>query len=316
VQATAGYWNSVSTDQFSKRLFEAILQFQNENRFAGTGYLSNAQYDQLRSLSYLALAYWKLGPVVHPQINKPLWIPKGLALIEGREKNGLVFTDSQNSVSISYLFFPDADIRQAYQLLLERVSNSQIEYKILRTDFFVISNSQGVTHSYTRYHAIDGGILGFTVAWWPAENIYGERLATIMSDLFRANVSLALDRSPPQTPLNYPRPVTASRPDSATNQVPNQSSVEAPVTQSSGTGLYVSPKGHLLTSAHVIENCRQIMVSQSGLRPIPARVISSDKTNDLALLKSDTPAQSMPSFGQRYGSVKELLCLASRLLGY
>jgi len=294
--AAAGYWNSVSTDQFSKRLFEAILQFQNENRFAGTGYLSNAQYDQLRSLSYLALAYWKLGPVVHPQINKPLWIPKGLALIEGREKNGLVFTDSQNSISISYLFFPGADIRQAYQLLLERVSNSQIEYKILRTDFFVISNSQGVTHSYTRYHAIDGGILGFTVAWWPAENIYGERLATIMSDLFRANVSLALDRSPPQTPLNYPRPVTASRPDSATNQVPNQSSVEAPVTQSSGTGLYVSPKGHLLTSAHVIENCRQIMVSQSGLRPIPARVISSDKTNDLALLKSDTPAPVYAQF--------------------
>jgi len=130
--AAAGYWNSVSADQFSKRLFEAILQFQNENRFAGTGYLSNAQYDQLRSLSYLALAYWKLGPVVHPQINKPLWIPKGLALIEGREKNGLVFTDSQNSISISYLFFPGADIRQAYQLLLERCQTAK-----LNTQFFV-----------------------------------------------------------------------------------------------------------------------------------------------------------------------------------
>jgi hypothetical protein len=104
--AAAGYWNAVSTDQFSKRLFEAILQFQNANRFAGTGYLMNTQYDQLRSLSYPVLAFWNLAPVVHPQINKPLWIPKGLALIEGRENNGLVFTDSRNRISISYLFFP------------------------------------------------------------------------------------------------------------------------------------------------------------------------------------------------------------------
>jgi serine protease Do len=176
------------------------------------------------------------------------------------------------------------------------MSNSQIEYNILRTDFFVISNSQGSTRSYTRYHAIDGGILGFTVAWGPAENIYGERLATIMSDLFRAIVSLALDRGPPLTPLNYPQSVAASRPEGVTHQAPSQPPVQAPATQSSGTGLYVSPKGHLITSAHVIENCRQIIVSQSGVRPIPVRVISKDMANDLALLKTDAPAPAHAQF--------------------
>jgi serine protease Do len=53
----------------------------------------------------------------------------------------------------------------------------------------------------TRYQAIRLGIIGFTLSWTQDDTqnavLHGERLATLMSDLFRANIELGLPRSPP-----------------------------------------------------------------------------------------------------------------------
>ena len=54
---------------------------------------------------------------------------------------------------------------------------------------------------------------------------------------------------------------------------------------STGTAFFITDQGHLLTNAHVVENCRQISIRQPGKQPISARVSSRDKLNDLALLQ-------------------------------
>ncbi len=54
---------------------------------------------------------------------------------------------------------------------------------------------------------------------------------------------------------------------------------------STGTAFFISDQGHLLTNAHVVEDCRQISIRQPGKQPITARVSSRDKLNDLALLQ-------------------------------
>lgn len=52
--------------------------------------------------------------------------------------------------------------------------------------------------------------------------------------------------------------------------------------RSTGSGFYVSDKGHIVTNAHVIEGCREIRSSKTG----EIRKIAADSDTDLALLIS------------------------------
>jgi S1-C subfamily serine protease len=54
---------------------------------------------------------------------------------------------------------------------------------------------------------------------------------------------------------------------------------------SSGSGFFVSESGHVLTNAHVVEECDRLTVGDSASRQLSADVISADRRNDLALLK-------------------------------
>jgi len=67
---------------------------------------------------------------------------------------------------------------------------------------------------------------------------------------------------------------------------------------STGTGFFVSSRGHIVTNAHVISDGYEIKVLTSDEKFYSARVLSVDDANDLALLKiekSSTPALSLKS---------------------
>lgn len=58
----------------------------------------------------------------------------------------------------------------------------------------------------------------------------------------------------------------------------------------SGTGFLVSTSGHLVTNAHVVQGCvGDIQGNLSGEAPAKLRLVSSDETNDLALLQAAGP---------------------------
>ena len=58
-----------------------------------------------------------------------------------------------------------------------------------------------------------------------------------------------------------------------------------------GTGFVVSQNGHIVTNNHVVDGCvGDIQGNLSGEAQVPLRVVSTDKTNDLALLQG--PAAS------------------------
>jgi S1-C subfamily serine protease len=60
----------------------------------------------------------------------------------------------------------------------------------------------------------------------------------------------------------------------------------------SGTGFYVSDKGHIITNHHVIEGCEDMKVHSKG-NVLETTKISEDRRNDLALLKTtETPKHS------------------------
>ena len=59
---------------------------------------------------------------------------------------------------------------------------------------------------------------------------------------------------------------------------------------STGSGFFVNKDGVALTNAHVVEDCTDATIAGYG----KARIVATDKTNDLALLKVTTPAATDP----------------------
>ena len=56
------------------------------------------------------------------------------------------------------------------------------------------------------------------------------------------------------------------------------------VAASSGTGFFITNKGHIVTNHHVIQGCNSVKVSYRGKKH-NAQIISNDKMNDLSIIK-------------------------------
>lgn len=56
---------------------------------------------------------------------------------------------------------------------------------------------------------------------------------------------------------------------------------------SSGTGFFVSNRGHIVTNEHVVKGCQEVKI-RGAVEPSTAEVIDTDENNDLALLKTQS----------------------------
>jgi S1-C subfamily serine protease len=74
--------------------------------------------------------------------------------------------------------------------------------------------------------------------------------------------------------------------------------VGATLRRSSGTAFFVSNSGHLVTNAHVVEDCVTLRAIDAGGTEIPLAVVSIAKSDDLALLKAPTQRTSVAVFRQ------------------
>ena len=46
--------------------------------------------------------------------------------------------------------------------------------------------------------------------------------------------------------------------------------------------------GHVITNAHVVHNCNKVTIGDNANKQVPAEVVNTDRSNDLALLKLST----------------------------
>lgn len=60
-----------------------------------------------------------------------------------------------------------------------------------------------------------------------------------------------------------------------------------PASLSTGTGFFVSDKGHVVTNAHVVEDCKSTSLKLPDGRTLPATILARSTQNDLAVLKAD-----------------------------
>jgi S1-C subfamily serine protease len=74
---------------------------------------------------------------------------------------------------------------------------------------------------------------------------------------------------------------------------PAQSKPAKTVTKT-GTGFVISNNGHIVTNQHVVDGCvGDIQGNLSGEAPVKLRLVSSDETNDLALLQAPSPLKEV-----------------------
>ena len=66
------------------------------------------------------------------------------------------------------------------------------------------------------------------------------------------------------------------------------------ISASSGSGFFVSKKGHIVTNFHVIDNCNVVKVNFKG-KQVNTKIIAIDKKNDLAIIQTDiNPSKVLP----------------------
>lgn len=72
-------------------------------------------------------------------------------------------------------------------------------------------------------------------------------------------------------------------------QIAGGAAATHPKKSGSGSGFYVTRQGHVVTNAHVVDGCSTLTVQRAGSGIVPVTVVSTDKQNDLALLKATSP---------------------------
>jgi len=63
--------------------------------------------------------------------------------------------------------------------------------------------------------------------------------------------------------------------------------------QGSGSGFFYDTQGHIVTNYHVIANADELQVTLADGQTVPARIVGSDPSNDLAVIKVDLPAEAI-----------------------
>jgi len=54
---------------------------------------------------------------------------------------------------------------------------------------------------------------------------------------------------------------------------------------SSGSGFFISKKGHVITNQHVVSDCGKVTVGDNSKKQVAATIMDTDRRNDLALLR-------------------------------
>jgi S1-C subfamily serine protease len=82
-------------------------------------------------------------------------------------------------------------------------------------------------------------------------------------------------------------PKLPAKPVAAAATTPSSSDAKTRTVDQTGTGFVVSSSGHVVTNHHVVDGCvGDIQGNLTGEAPVKLRLVSSDETNDLALLQA------------------------------
>lgn len=268
---TGNYVAIVDAD-FGRRTYEAITSFQRERGFQPDGVLNQIELDQLyaeggRTMSALGFQFRD-----EPATGVTFGIPENLFDTVSSTRHGKRWASNDNRVELEILRIPayETNYKRLFERLTTEKSTRQIEYKLLRNAFFIVSGRNRNKKFYLRMMHTRTDTRGFSLSWDANLSNLMDRVAVAMSNSLTAFDDSRTARADPDD---------ISRPSPSQPKVPESKQVPSGIAY--GSGYFISRHGHIGTNAHVAGNCRSLEVAEHG----PAQLIKSDEQNDLAIIQ-------------------------------
>lgn len=294
----AGVTSHLPEDNFSRQLFDDIKKFQTALGHEESGYLSPQELKYISDIAKPIFSRWNLKLFTYPETIRFIALPEKLITRATPGNQSYQFI-GELPPAVAFSHISGLKLSSAYKISQEMAvrDNDTIIIKTYNKNYFLIKKkSRDGIITYERSHRDTDGVTSLSIAW--NENIssmHADRLALIIASSLKSSMGEGLPFVVPDfSVFNDSAGVaegenSASQDSSTFSQSPADRSKtqQNKVAEFSGTGFFVSNQAHIITNAHVVGQCASIEVSTDTMGFVPARLIVSDKENDIALLKSD-----------------------------
>jgi len=247
-----GDYNGIADGDIGAHAIAAVKAFQKRSGGKETGVLNPQERGQLAAAAKAKAdaVGWRL---VDDQVTGArLGVPAKLVPQSTQGRSGMKFSSAHGEIQIET--FQIREPGTTLQANFDQQRNDptrQVEYAVIKPDFFVLSGQQGgVKKFYQRAEIKNGAIRGFTILYDVATAGTVDRVVVAMSSAFVAFPSEAAG------------PAVHKKVEYA-------------------TGIVVDNSGGILTDRRATEGC--FVISVVGLGPVDR--VADDEASDLALLR-------------------------------
>ena len=251
--AWVGQYNGAITGDVSERMVAAIKEFQKSRGGRETGVLNAQERGVLADTAKRRQENvgWKI--VNDPGTGVRLGIPTKLTPQQTSDANGARWTSPTGTVQIQLARRKEANPTTARLAEREKKeANRNVDYTVVKPDFFVLSGLQGLKKFYLRGTFKGDEVRILTILYDQATENTVEPVVIAMSSAFNA----------------FPTAAQAGEP-------PPRKTVEY------GTGVVVSDDGAIIADRQVTDGCLAVTIAGQG----NADRVAEDKDHDLALLR-------------------------------
>ena len=250
--AWVGQYNGAITGDVSERMVAAIKEFQKARGGKPTGVLNPQERGILADTARRRQENvgWKI--VTDPGTGVRLGIPTKLAPQQTSDANGAKWVSSTGTIQIQLARRKEAMPTTAKLAEREKKEPGRnIDYSVVKPDFFVLSGLQGLKKFYLRGTFKGDEVRILTILYDQATENTVEPVVIAMSSAFTAFPSGAQVAGPPRKTVEY------------------------------GTGVVVSDDGAIVADRQVTDECIAITIGGYG----NADRVAEDRDHDLALLR-------------------------------
>ena len=251
--AWVGQYNGAITGDLSERMVNAIKEFQKTRGGKQTGVLNPQERGALADTAKKKQESvgWKI--VTDPGTGVRLGIPTKLVPQQASDANGTKWTSPTGTIQIQLARRKEAGPVTAKLAEREKKEPGRnIDYTVVKPDFFVLSGLQGLKKFYLRGTFKGDEVRILTILYDQATENTVEPVVIAMSSAFNA----------------FPAAVQAAGP-------PPRKTVEY------GTGVVVGDDGAIIADRQITDGCLTVAIAGFG----NADRVAEDKEHDLALLR-------------------------------
>ena len=195
---------------FTRRFYKAVNAFKAREGLETNGVLEKSEITLLSNRSNPFFEALGLKFYSHPTTTSKLFVPRSAFDTETTTPHGLAFERNDSNLSLSFdaYLYNERSFLGLYDTITRASSQRQVEYKLIRDNFFVVSGIHKGRYFYTWMSATRDSSTGFTLSWSPAWATTGKKLSILLANSYV---------SQPKTPeLN-----TAISPDSQQSSIEN-----------------------------------------------------------------------------------------------